>query len=156
IPFIFVWIKCIYDQQNSAKSRKQLFKFVITLTAYPDDECMFFVPTILRLEELNASSFVYLKVGNYYNQCVQLPGSCAVLGIPASRVIMHDYLPDDPNVEWRISMASSLILKIMHKNELDHKRDYRNIIFHFSHNITYSSYWFTAVRVFSMLSPSLE
>uniref|UniRef100_A0A8C8GPN5 Uncharacterized protein n=1 Tax=Oncorhynchus tshawytscha TaxID=74940 RepID=A0A8C8GPN5_ONCTS len=103
--------------QNSAKSRKQLFKFRFvwrcssTLTAYPDDECMFFVPTILRLEELNASSFVYLKVGNYYNQCVQLPGSCAVLGIPASRVIMHDYLPDDPNVEWRISMASSLILK---------------------------------------------
>ncbi|XP_029557730.1 N-acetylglucosaminyl-phosphatidylinositol de-N-acetylase-like [Salmo trutta] len=57
--------------------------------------------------------FICVFQGNYYNQGVQRLGSCAVLVIPASRVIMHDCkdLPDNPNVEWSISMASSLILK---------------------------------------------
>uniref|UniRef100_A0A3P9AJQ1 N-acetylglucosaminylphosphatidylinositol deacetylase n=1 Tax=Esox lucius TaxID=8010 RepID=A0A3P9AJQ1_ESOLU len=134
-----LWIKYIYYLQNLAKSRKQLLKCMLCrnkqfnspqtsdlsrkvralfLTAHPDDECMFFAPAILGLLELNASvHLLCLSQGNYYNQGVQrreeLLDSCAVLGIPDSQVTIHDSkeLPDNPNIEWSISVASSVILK---------------------------------------------
>ncbi|XP_030648903.1 N-acetylglucosaminyl-phosphatidylinositol de-N-acetylase [Chanos chanos] len=91
---------------------------VLLVTAHPDDECMFFAPTIIRLVELNVSILVLcLSSGNYYNQGVQrqkeLLDSCAVLGIPASQVTIIDdkELPDDPKVEWSVALTSSLILK---------------------------------------------
>ncbi|KAM4546455.1 N-acetylglucosaminyl-phosphatidylinositol de-N-acetylase isoform 2-T2 [Fundulus diaphanus] len=90
----------------------------LVVTAHPDDECMFFAPTIVRLVELNASvHLLCLSEGNYYNQGAQrreeLLSSCATLGIPASRVtiIDHKKLPDDPNAEWSISLVSSAVLK---------------------------------------------
>ncbi|XP_038861995.1 N-acetylglucosaminyl-phosphatidylinositol de-N-acetylase-like [Salvelinus namaycush] len=46
--------------------------------------------------------FICVSQGNYYNQGVQrreeLLGSCAVLVIPASRVIMHDCKDEDMDV----------------------------------------------------------
>ncbi|KAM6969801.1 N-acetylglucosaminyl-phosphatidylinositol de-N-acetylase [Aplochiton taeniatus] len=79
---------------------------------------MFFAPTILKLVEINARVHVLcLSQGNYYNQGaqrrVELMDSCAVLGIPSSRVTIVDHkeLPDDPNSEWSISLTSSLILR---------------------------------------------
>ncbi|XP_071756899.1 N-acetylglucosaminyl-phosphatidylinositol de-N-acetylase [Centroberyx gerrardi] len=138
LSYLF-WIKCIYyrHRRSFEKSLKHLMKslsnrdnhFVasqtndvdvraLVVTAHPDDECMFFAPTILRLVELNACVHVLcLSPGNYYNQGAQrkkeLLDSCAVLGIPASRVTIVDHkkLPDDPNAEWSISLASSLIAK---------------------------------------------
>ncbi|KAJ7997090.1 hypothetical protein DPEC_G00225310 [Dallia pectoralis] len=138
VSYLF-WIKYIFYLQNSAKSRKQLFKCMsrrnkqyslsqtsdlsrkvraLIITAHPDDECMFFAPAILRLVELNSSfHLLCLSQGNYYNQGVQrqqeLLASCAVLGIPESQVFIHNCkeLPDDPNIEWSISVVSSVILK---------------------------------------------
>ncbi|MED6290354.1 hypothetical protein CHARACLAT_012193 [Characodon lateralis] len=79
---------------------------------------MFFAPTIIRLNELNASvHLLCLSEGNYYNQGAQrreeLFSSSAVLGIPASRVtiIDHKKLPDDPKAEWSVSLVSSAVLK---------------------------------------------
>ncbi|CAI5644191.1 N-acetylglucosaminyl-phosphatidylinositol de-N-acetylase [Oreochromis niloticus] len=90
----------------------------LVVTAHPDDECMFFAPTIIRLVELNATvHLLCLSEGNYYNQGAQrkqeLLNSCAVLGIPASRIIIvnHKKLPDDPKAEWSVSLVSSEILK---------------------------------------------
>uniref|UniRef100_A0A3Q1EDK7 N-acetylglucosaminylphosphatidylinositol deacetylase n=1 Tax=Acanthochromis polyacanthus TaxID=80966 RepID=A0A3Q1EDK7_9TELE len=90
----------------------------LLVTAHPDDECMFFAPTIIRLVELNASvHLLCLSEGNYYNQGAErrqeLLNSCAVLGIPASRVTIVDHkkLPDDPKTEWSISLVSSTIVK---------------------------------------------
>ncbi|XP_044078056.1 N-acetylglucosaminyl-phosphatidylinositol de-N-acetylase isoform X1 [Siniperca chuatsi] len=90
----------------------------LIVTAHPDDECMFFAPTIIRLVELNASvHLLCLSEGNYYNQGAQrkqeLLNSCAVLGIPDSRITIVDHkkLPDDPKAEWSISLVSSVIVK---------------------------------------------
>ncbi|KAM3868649.1 N-acetylglucosaminyl-phosphatidylinositol de-N-acetylase [Diretmus argenteus] len=132
-----VWIKRIYyrHRQDFAKSLKYLMKTplkgsdlasetndvdvrALIVTAHPDDECMFFAPTILRLVELNASvHLLCLSQGNYYSHGAQrkeeLLNSCAVLGIPASRVTLVDHtdLPDDPRAEWSVSLTSSLIAK---------------------------------------------
>ncbi|KAM4726034.1 N-acetylglucosaminyl-phosphatidylinositol de-N-acetylase [Anableps anableps] len=127
-----VWIKCIYDRQwhalkNSLKrtlnvsSEREIDGAdvrALVVTAHPDDECMFFAPTIIRLVELNASvHLLCLSEGNYYHQGAQrreeLLSSCAVLGIPSFRVtiIDHKKLPDDPKAEWSVSLVSSAVLK---------------------------------------------
>uniref|UniRef100_A0A8C7RT49 N-acetylglucosaminylphosphatidylinositol deacetylase n=1 Tax=Oncorhynchus mykiss TaxID=8022 RepID=A0A8C7RT49_ONCMY len=165
----FFWIQYIYYRHNSAKSRKHWLRFMLCrdkqikssqtsdltgdvralfLTAHPDDECMFFAPAILRLVELNASvHLLCLSQGNYYNQGFQrreeLLDSCAVLGIPASQVTIHDCkeLPDDPNVEWSISMASSLILKHIraHSINLVLTFDGRGVSGHSNHTAIYKA-----------------
>ncbi|KAJ8412414.1 hypothetical protein AAFF_G00127500 [Aldrovandia affinis] len=90
----------------------------LLVTAHPDDECMFFAPTILRLLQSSASvHLLCLSSGNYYNQGdlrqKELRDSCNVLGIPASQVTIVDHkeLPDDPSVEWNTHIISSMVLK---------------------------------------------
>ncbi|KAM9728599.1 N-acetylglucosaminyl-phosphatidylinositol de-N-acetylase [Menidia menidia] len=128
------WIKWIYSRHRTTliKSLTHLLNFLsdreavgadiraLIVTAHPDDECMFFSPTIIRLVELNASVHVLcLSEGNYYNQGVlrreELLRSCDVLGIPDSRIsiVDHKKLPDDPKAEWSISLVSSTILNHM-------------------------------------------
>ena len=67
-----VWIKCIYYRHGRTleKSLKHLMNVssssgtigadirALIVTAHPDDECMFFAPTALRLVEFNASVHV--------------------------------------------------------------------------------------------------
>ncbi|XP_070305839.1 N-acetylglucosaminyl-phosphatidylinositol de-N-acetylase [Salvelinus sp. IW2-2015] len=85
--------------------------------------------------------------GNYYNQGFQrreeLLDSCAVLGIPASQVTIHNCkeLPDNPNVEWSISMASSLILKHIraHSINLVLTFDGRGVSGHSNHTAIYKA-----------------
>ncbi|XP_061658806.1 N-acetylglucosaminyl-phosphatidylinositol de-N-acetylase [Syngnathoides biaculeatus] len=90
----------------------------LVVTAHPDDECMFFGPTIIRLVEFNVVvHLLCLSEGNYYNEGVQrkqeLLNSCAKLGIPSSRItiIDHKKLPDDPKAEWKVSLVTSIIAK---------------------------------------------
>uniref|UniRef100_A0A673LT50 N-acetylglucosaminylphosphatidylinositol deacetylase n=1 Tax=Sinocyclocheilus rhinocerous TaxID=307959 RepID=A0A673LT50_9TELE len=90
----------------------------LLVTAHPDDECMFFAPTVLKLVESHAALYLLcLSTGNYNNQGLQrkreLLDSCAVLGIPSNHVTIIDdkELPDDPAVQWSTALISSLILK---------------------------------------------
>ncbi|CAF98507.1 unnamed protein product, partial [Tetraodon nigroviridis] len=90
----------------------------LVVTAHPDDECMFFAPAIIQLVSLNVDvHLLCLSQGNYYNQGAlrkqELISSCAVLGIPASRitVVDHKNLPDDPRAEWKISLVSSVVVE---------------------------------------------
>ncbi|XP_029030566.1 N-acetylglucosaminyl-phosphatidylinositol de-N-acetylase [Betta splendens] len=129
-----VWIKCIYcrHRRTLVKSLKRAINVssinetnnsgikALIVTAHPDDECMFFAPTIIRLSELNVSvHLLCLSEGNYYNQGPdrqkELLNSCAVLGIPTSRVTIVDHknLPDDPKAEWSVSLVSAVIVKHM-------------------------------------------
>ncbi|XP_029303790.1 N-acetylglucosaminyl-phosphatidylinositol de-N-acetylase [Cottoperca gobio] len=135
-----VWIKCIYyrHRKNVVKSLKHVMNVLpnrdtngadiraLIVTAHPDDECMFFAPTIIQLVELNASvHLLCLSEGNYYNQGAQrkqeLRKSCAVLGIPDSRIAIVDHrkLPDDPKAEWSVSLVSSLIVNHMRSHSFN-------------------------------------
>ncbi|CAL8364123.1 unnamed protein product [Lota lota] len=136
VIFYFIWITFIYYRHrrtldkslkcilNSSSNRGAIATSndadvrALIVTAHPDDECMFFAPTIIRLVELNATvRLLCLSEGNYYNQGTQrkkeLLNSCAMLGIPASHVTILDQkeLPDDPSAEWSISLISSLVRK---------------------------------------------
>ncbi|KAI3373468.1 hypothetical protein L3Q82_022075, partial [Scortum barcoo] len=62
---------------------------------------------------------------NFYNQGPQrkqeLLNSCAVLGIPESRITIVDHkeLPDDPKTEWSVSLVSSVIVKYIRVHSLN-------------------------------------
>ncbi|XP_026885715.2 N-acetylglucosaminyl-phosphatidylinositol de-N-acetylase isoform X2 [Electrophorus electricus] len=108
-----------FNSRNSEKDNLHTLNDnrVLIVTAHPDDECMFFAPTILKLVESNALvHLLCLSSGNYYNQGDQrkkeLVDSCAVLGIPANRVTIIDNkeLPDDPKADWSTALISALIL----------------------------------------------
>ncbi|KAM9846538.1 N-acetylglucosaminyl-phosphatidylinositol de-N-acetylase isoform 2-T2 [Aulostomus maculatus] len=88
-----------------------------------------------------------LKDGNYYNQGAQrrqeLVSSCAVLGIPASRIsiISHKELPDDPKAEWSVSLVSSLIVKYIkaHSVNMVLTFDGRGVSGHANHTAIYKA-----------------
>ncbi|KAM3854870.1 N-acetylglucosaminyl-phosphatidylinositol de-N-acetylase [Vipera latastei] len=88
---------------------------VLFVTAHPDDEAMFFAPTILAFK--SASLWLLCSsTGNYYQQGEirkgELIQSCKVLGIPPSNVTVLDHrkLPDHPSTEWDVPLLAQLIL----------------------------------------------
>uniref|UniRef100_A0A8C5QUJ5 N-acetylglucosaminylphosphatidylinositol deacetylase n=1 Tax=Leptobrachium leishanense TaxID=445787 RepID=A0A8C5QUJ5_9ANUR len=88
----------------------------LLLIAHPDDECMFFAPTILGLlREQRQLHVLCFSTGNYYNQGEirknELIHSCTALGIPPSNVtlINHRDLPDNPNVQWNTDLLWEIL-----------------------------------------------
>ncbi|XP_037543961.1 N-acetylglucosaminyl-phosphatidylinositol de-N-acetylase [Nematolebias whitei] len=131
------WIKWVFCRHHCSlenllkhvmniSSDRQTNVRALVVTAHPDDECMFFAPTIIRLVENNVTvHLLCLSEGNYYNQGAQrrkeLLSSCAVLGIPASRVtiINHKNLPDDPTAEWSVSLISSAVVQYISAHSIN-------------------------------------
>ncbi|XP_074746499.1 N-acetylglucosaminyl-phosphatidylinositol de-N-acetylase isoform X2 [Strix uralensis] len=98
----------------------------LLVTAHPDDEAMFFAPTVLGLGRAGARAAVLCcSAGNYYNQGEirkkELEQSCFLLGIPASdvRVIDHRDLPDNPAVEWDTQLLAAFVLKHIEANNIN-------------------------------------
>ncbi|KAL3272210.1 hypothetical protein HHI36_022692 [Cryptolaemus montrouzieri] len=93
-------------------------KRVLIVTAHPDDECMFFGPTILNLTK-QTDTTVYLmclSTGKNYGMDVtrrkELYKACKVLGIKDSSIMVlnHDDLPDDIKTRWPEETVAALIL----------------------------------------------
>ncbi|KAM4795648.1 N-acetylglucosaminyl-phosphatidylinositol de-N-acetylase [Rhinophrynus dorsalis] len=117
------WRDVLYSQGPSVLQRTSA---TLLLIAHPDDECMFFAPTILGLlREQLLVSVLCCSTGNYYNQGEirkkELIQSCAVLGIPSSNVTLIDHreLPDNPRVQWDSHLLSSLILDYIKDKNID-------------------------------------
>ncbi|XP_060059145.1 N-acetylglucosaminyl-phosphatidylinositol de-N-acetylase isoform X4 [Erinaceus europaeus] len=98
----------------------------LLVTAHPDDEAMFFAPTVLGLTRLGHQvSLLCFSTGNYYNQGEnrkkELLQSCDVLGIPPSRVMVIDnrHFPDDPSVQWDTTRVASTLLQHIGVNGTD-------------------------------------
>ncbi|XP_077449340.1 N-acetylglucosaminyl-phosphatidylinositol de-N-acetylase [Stigmatopora argus] len=144
----------------------------LVVTAHPDDECMFFGPTIIRLVECNVLvHLLCLSEGNYYNQGAlrkkELLNSCAKLGIPSSRVTVLDHknFPDDPKAEWRVSLLASVIAKHLrgHSFNMMVTFDGRGVSCHSNHIAIYKAVRHLAstdqlpndCRLFSLVSVGL-
>lgn len=85
--------------------------------AHPDDECMFFGPTILGLLSEGVDvHIVCLSEGNFDGKADkrrdELWEACASLGIPKRNItLLRDpRLPDDPKVRWSSNLISEIIL----------------------------------------------
>ncbi|XP_008821708.1 N-acetylglucosaminyl-phosphatidylinositol de-N-acetylase isoform X1 [Nannospalax galili] len=98
----------------------------LLVIAHPDDEAMFFAPTLLGLARLKQRvSLLCFSSGNYYNQGEirkkELLQSCDVLGIPQSCVMIIDNrdFPDDPGVQWDTERVASTLLQHIDVNGIN-------------------------------------
>ncbi|XP_041519791.1 N-acetylglucosaminyl-phosphatidylinositol de-N-acetylase isoform X4 [Microtus oregoni] len=97
----------------------------LLVIAHPDDEAMFFAPTVLGLARLGQRVFLLcFSAGNYYSQGEirkkELLQSCDVLGIPPSRVTIIDKseFPDDPGVQWDTESVANTVLQHIEVNDI--------------------------------------
>ncbi|XP_017204342.1 N-acetylglucosaminyl-phosphatidylinositol de-N-acetylase isoform X4 [Oryctolagus cuniculus] len=116
----FLWV---WDPSEGMKSREQAGlpgagSRSLLVIAHPDDEAMFFAPTVLGLGRLrHRVSLLCFSAGNYYNQGEirkkELLQSCGVLGIPPSSVMIIDNrdFPDDPGVQWDTELVANTLLR---------------------------------------------
>ncbi|XP_021186641.3 N-acetylglucosaminyl-phosphatidylinositol de-N-acetylase [Helicoverpa armigera] len=89
---------------------------VLVVVAHPDDECMFFGPTIFRLCEQGADVHILcLSNGNFGGKGKirrkELWEACLELGVPNQNIciIMDDRLKDNPRVQWPVPVIAKLI-----------------------------------------------
>lgn len=68
---------------------------VLLVIAHPDDEAMFFVPSMLKVMTTGFPHVLCFSTGNYDGlggiRSKELVKSCRVLGIPASNVMVCDH-----------------------------------------------------------------
>lgn len=88
---------------------------LLVVTAHPDDEAMFFGPSLLQLRQNYDVYLLCLSCGDYAGHGAvrrqELLASCRRLSIPASHVTVVDSptLPDDPTVNWPFAEISALV-----------------------------------------------
>ncbi|XP_010609818.1 N-acetylglucosaminyl-phosphatidylinositol de-N-acetylase isoform X2 [Fukomys damarensis] len=132
IAAILIWaLLWVWDSSELKRSREQAGLLgagsrTLLVTAHPDDEAMFFAPTVLGLARLKHQvSLLCFSAGNYYNQGEtrkkELLQSCDVLGIPPSRVMIIDNrtFPDDPAVQWDTKHVASILLQYTEVNGIN-------------------------------------
>ena len=93
----------------------------LLVTAHPDDECMFFVPTLEELLHDGVAVHVLcLSTGDYAGlgavRARELRASCALLGLPGERVrcIDDQQLQDGPANAWPAAKIAALVHAHLH------------------------------------------
>jgi N-acetylglucosaminylphosphatidylinositol deacetylase len=85
------------DNTDTATSTLHIF-----ITAHPDDEAMFFIPTILSIP--NPKWILCLSNGNYdglgKQREIELNRACGLLGFDKVTCLDHPSLPDGPQGLW--------------------------------------------------------
>lgn len=85
---------------------------VVLVIAHPDDECMFFGPTILALRKADAEIDLLCLSEGSAGRCKELEKSSKVLGI--KDVECGAFLPDGPEHEWAVERIVELATKHVH------------------------------------------
>uniref|UniRef100_A0A6A7G3D8 N-acetylglucosaminylphosphatidylinositol deacetylase n=1 Tax=Hirondellea gigas TaxID=1518452 RepID=A0A6A7G3D8_9CRUS len=104
---------------STTRQRRVLF-----VIAHPDDECMFFGPTILHFTQKEKAMvfLICLTNGSYNNAEIgrrrqrELWESCQLLGIPASHITLYkcEHLPDHPSKIWPVVNTANIINNHLH------------------------------------------
>lgn len=103
-------------------------KNLLVVTAHPDDECLFFSPSILGVLDRNKNikgGLVVMSTGNNYGlgelRKTELLGSCAALGMDTTRCVALDHpdLQDDPKVWWDENKIKPILKEYIEKWNID-------------------------------------
>ncbi|XP_078598340.1 N-acetylglucosaminyl-phosphatidylinositol de-N-acetylase-like [Branchiostoma floridae x Branchiostoma japonicum] len=115
---LFLWLHRPFLNFSAAAHRAGRRARVLVVTAHPDDECMFFAPSVLETLRLGHQVFLLcLSTGNFEKKGTtrrrELLESAAILGIPADNVTVVDNpdLPDDMNTAWDTKLVAEKILE---------------------------------------------
>ncbi|KAK0639928.1 putative deacetylase LmbE-like domain-containing protein [Cercophora newfieldiana] len=125
VPLLLQWVIAYVVGDDARILPPQLLgaRNLLIVTAHPDDECLFFAPSILGVLGRNRAmtgGLLVMSTGNNYGigdlRRTELAGSCKALGIDESRCTALDLpeLQDNPKVWW----DTDLIAKIVHEHVL--------------------------------------
>lgn len=97
----------------------------LLVIAHPDDECMFFAPTLLGLQRQGVVVHVLcLSKGDFAGlgatRACELRASCEALGVPEDRVLCLDdpQLQDGPASAWPATRIAALVHAHLHARRL--------------------------------------
>ncbi|KAL1454059.1 hypothetical protein WDU94_010351 [Cyamophila willieti] len=121
--FLYLLIKRFVN----ASQNDSLMKRVLIVTAHPDDECMFFGPTILNLRLRNVHvSLLCLSAGdsppnNKQVRKEELWKSCKVLGLDENHIELrqHSLLKDGHENNWSHKIIGTIILTHIETLDID-------------------------------------
>lgn len=155
-----VYVAAFFDfirRWNSLRDRKQLehANRVLFVIAHPDDECMFFSPTIIQLcLEKKDVYLLCLTIGNRYGlgniRKNELRNSCHILGVDVSNIVIinHTNLPDDNSAVWNRGLVARIIQKYVEAWDIDTliTFDQRGVSGHRNHRALHSAACVLATR----------
>lgn len=111
-----VWYMCVAGLASAPSNDAVKGKNVLLLIAHPDDETMFFSPTLQLTEQFAAGTYVLcLSTGDAEGQGAvrsrELAGACRLHGIPAARafVLNHPDLQDSMTSTWSPSVIGTAV-----------------------------------------------
>jgi len=112
---------------NAKRKEIKTARRVLLVTSHPDDECMFFGPTVLSMTKNPAVSLFLLCMsnGDYRREGQtrkkELYKACHSLGIDEQNVTILSYtkLRDDPSLRWRDEIVSEVVLHAIESQDID-------------------------------------
>lgn len=115
--FLYFLLSHFHLDQWRKRSDKK-WNHLLVVSAHPDDESMFFAPSILHFRRKKKNiSILCLSTGNYYHlgsqRKLELVNSCNILGIPEKNVKIIDdsCFADDPSRIWNEELVARTILQ---------------------------------------------
>jgi len=122
---------CLLRKKEKEQQESEEMKFgacagdkVLLVTSHPDDECMFFSPTIIYLMKRKVEvNILCLSNGNYDNRgeerAYELYRSCENFGIPLGQCSISSKFKDDPKKFWDEEKVADVIEQQVKKHEID-------------------------------------
>ncbi|KAL2633359.1 hypothetical protein R1flu_004838 [Riccia fluitans] len=106
---------------------EQKVKRYLLLVAHPDDECMFFGPTLLSLSMLGGCEFHVLCISNGNAdglgslRKIEMMSSCSVFKVPAENVTILDHpsLQDGHHQQWSQDLLVQIIAETVETQAID-------------------------------------
>ncbi|KAK3358002.1 putative deacetylase LmbE-like domain-containing protein [Lasiosphaeria hispida] len=129
-PLLLQWLIAYLVGSDARLLPPQLLsaKNLLIVTAHPDDECLFFAPSILGVLDRNrevVGGLLVMSKGNNYGvgdlRRHELKGSCTALGIADERCIALDHadLQDNPHVWWDTDLIERIVHEHVKKWQID-------------------------------------
>ncbi|KAJ1889994.1 hypothetical protein LPJ66_007730 [Kickxella alabastrina] len=147
--YIFVcWRPSTVDRDMFPKEKQsKQQKHVLFVTAHPDDECMFFAPTLASLSRRRdiTVSLLCLSKGDFDGHGDVRKRELIKAGVrfgltPDSVIIVDDpHLPDDPKQSWNVALVAKTVEAVAATGDVDaiFTFDHRGISGHQNHIAAY-------------------
>ncbi|CAN7938559.1 unnamed protein product [Ixodes hexagonus] len=117
VVFICYLFVCKLCRLRTRKRVHGVCKALLVI-AHPDDECMFFGPSVIGLLQQECELYLLcLSIGDYYKRGKErkeeLHSSCRTLGIRSDNIIIvqHSNMPDDPDCVWSSGLVGRIVQK---------------------------------------------
>jgi N-acetylglucosaminylphosphatidylinositol deacetylase len=120
-----VILKLAYNRLRSKNTFSRFIRFkaiesVLLVIAHPDDEVMFFTPTIRLLAELGCSiQILCLSQGQGNGREGELRGSCKILGVDDFICLNDERLLDGMENKWDLETVRECVLELLKKRVFD-------------------------------------